>query len=80
MSGLTSDDLGRAAYEAYGRSVNHKTVAGDDMWQWDELPIHLREAWVTAAIAVRTKLEIAHRSLVEGTWSDNWLRERETDR
>jgi hypothetical protein len=49
-------DLGRVAYEAYGKSVNWKTVSGVKMPEWDEQDPRLQEAWDAAAEAVAQKV------------------------
>lgn len=49
----TNGELGRAAYEAYARFVDHTTVSGEVMWPWQELPPHLTAAWSCAALAVK---------------------------
>ena len=44
--------LGIVAYQSYGDSVNWKNFQGNPMPTWDDLPIHIRQAWINAAQAV----------------------------
>jgi len=72
----TSEELGRAAYEAYARSVDFKSVHDDDLWAWDELPARIAAAWACAAAAVRGRVIAEERAANRPTAT----RESETDK
>jgi hypothetical protein len=59
---LSNEDLGRAAYEAYAQAVDNTSVRGDDLWRWSDLPQRVALAWITAAIAVKTRVAIEERA------------------
>lgn len=44
--------LAIAAYQAYGEEVGWKNWQGQPMPLWDELPAHIKEAWLKASEAV----------------------------
>lgn len=49
--------LARVAYEAYAESTGGKTFRGEDMLEFDALPINIRQAWAAAAKAVHPTWE-----------------------
>jgi hypothetical protein len=46
------EQLGRIAYNAYGKARDWKVVGGGTMPRWDEQSDELRAAWRDAAAAV----------------------------
>jgi hypothetical protein len=51
-------NLGRIAYEAYGKTRQWRTFAGDPMPLWDKQTPELRAAWEAAAEAVAKAVEV----------------------
>lgn len=50
------DELGKVAYDAYGNSVQWKTVSGHQMPLWEEQHPRLKAAWDSAAQAVARRI------------------------
>lgn len=44
--------LARIAYDAYGRTTDHKNFRGEPMPEWENLGDRIQQAWVNAAAAV----------------------------
>ncbi|MFJ5143296.1 hypothetical protein [Streptomyces sp. NPDC088707] len=55
----TSNEIGKAAYEAYRNSVDGKSVAGTELPDWDNIGTPVQNGWKLAAEAVRHKVEAA---------------------
>lgn len=70
MTPRSNDELGHAAYGAYARFVGNKTVHGDDMWTWEELPPHIAQAWMCAAVTVKGLIALEERALREKETSE----------
>jgi len=49
-------DLAELAYHAYGDTTDHKNFLGDPMPEWVDLPEKIKDAWFSAAIAVRASV------------------------
>lgn len=58
MDVATNDELGRLTYETYAEAVNHVSVNGDALWEWDDLPQRVVDAWVRAALAVKNRVAV----------------------
>jgi hypothetical protein len=50
--------LAEAAYTAYGDSTGWKTFTGTAMSPWEDLPEHIRAAWIAAAGMVRDRVSL----------------------
>lgn len=53
---FTIEELGQIAFEAYGKSTGGLTWDKKPIPAWDELPDHVRQAWMAAADAVHAAL------------------------
>jgi hypothetical protein len=49
MTTTTPESRARLAYTAYGRKTDFKNFQGNPMPMFDDLPDHIREAWIAAA-------------------------------
>lgn len=54
--GVTNEDLGQVAYEAYLAFVGGRSVTGQKLLGWHNLQIHIRAAWISSAHAVHVEL------------------------
>lgn len=52
---LNPTELAQAAYRAYCGSVHGRSVNGEPLPEWDEMPERIRTAWEVAAEAVARK-------------------------
>lgn len=59
----TRESRGRIAYTAYGRSVGWQNFLGQPMPQFDQLPAHIREAWIVSANVVWDLATTGHATL-----------------
>lgn len=48
---MTTLDVAKIAYEAYGAVTDYKNYQGLPMPKWEELPSKIQQAWVAAAKA-----------------------------
>lgn len=55
-------DLARAGYEAYATSTGGKTFDGRLMPAWGDLPPRTVEAWLCAAITIKSHVTVAERT------------------
>ena len=49
---MNSEQRAKVAYNAYCNRVNWKSFKGDDLPKFENLPEHIRDAWMAAGDAV----------------------------
>lgn len=49
---MDPEKLGRAGYEAYGKSTGNKNYQGLEMPKWENLTPAIQQAWRAAAMAI----------------------------
>jgi hypothetical protein len=49
---VTSDELGKMAYETYCEKQQWKSFTGDALPHWEEVRLDIKLAWIASAIAV----------------------------
>lgn len=49
---MNIDQVAALGYEAYAEEVGWKSVRGEPLPKWEDLPENIRKAWIAAASAV----------------------------
>lgn len=60
------EQLAKIGYAAYGDKAEWRAYNGETMPEWVDLPEHIRERWIAAAIAISNHAMVLPAELVKG--------------